>query len=285
MILDIGLRVDQTSAQIWAASHSVSFPVLYDRDAVVTPLFVPDWGGGTFLVPHSCIMDDEQTLWWTHYNYTAGETYQEMISVIETLVQPELGANVEEIDFGDVNVGESSNFEVYLDNVRTGIVDVTSAIVSGAPYSVDFTAGEIYAVDDEMLVTVTFAPTEGGTSSDNLVIESSGGNLTIPLTGNGMLSVGDEPDQNSPSEFALEGNFPNPFNSSTEFLFTLPADENVKVEIFNISGKLVDEMDVGLYSAGTYTLTYNASDLISGIYFARLTAGYNSAVTKMVLIK
>ena len=283
MILDCGLYATRGDAVQWKDSLGLTYPVLYDPETSVAPLFLPDYGG-FYVAPHSFILDDTQTLWFQHFNYSPG-FYTEFILVIESLIVPELGANVEAIDFGDVNIGESASFEVYLDNVRTGIVNVTSATVSDPQFSVDFTPGDIYSVEDEMLVTVTYTPTEAGTISDNLVIESSGGNLTILLDGNGMLSVGDEPEQNTPANFALEGNFPNPFNSSTEFQFSLPSDENVKVDIFSIDGKLVDEIGASHYSAGSHTLNYSAGDLISGVYFARLTAGNNSAVTKMVLLK
>ena len=284
MILDCGHLETQMGAQIWSAMHGVSFPVLYDENAVVVPFFLPDYGG-TFVLPHTCIIDDEQILRFSEMGYDTLTTMNEYIETIESLLSPELGANVEEIDFGNVNVGVSSNFEVYLDNVRTGIVDVTLATVSGAPYSVDFTAGEIYALDDELLVTVTFTPAEGGTVSDNLMIESSGGNLTIPLTGNGLLSVGDEPDQNFPCEFALEGNFPNPFNAETRINFTLPQEAKVILEVFGASGKLIKKLENGVYQAGSNSIVMNATDLNSGIYFYRLTAGNNSAVGKMIFLK
>ena len=66
------------------------------------------------------------------------------------------------------------------------------------------------------------------------------------------------------------------------FLFTLPSSGNVTVEIFTVGGVLADEIDAGVFSAGTNIITYSAKNLNSGLYFARLTSGMNSGVIKMV---
>ena len=92
-------------------------------------------------------------------------------------------------------------------------------------------------------------------------------------------------DDNLPVHFGLAQNYPNPFNPTTEISFSLPKPVKVVLEIFNIQGQKVDVLESGSLSAGTHTITWDASTKNSGIYFYRLTAGEFVATKKMVLLK
>lgn len=88
-----------------------------------------------------------------------------------------------------------------------------------------------------------------------------------------------------PSSFALVGNYPNPFNSSTVIKFRLAESGHVTVEIFNVLGQRVETLVSGAIEAGEHELVWNGDNVPSGIYFYRLTAGDRSAIRKMALIK
>ena len=93
-----------------------------------------------------------------------------------------------------------------------------------------------------------------------------------------------------PQAFALEQNFPNPFNPSTTIRFTMPASESVSLEIYNTAGQLVNTLVRGTLPAGNHSMTWHARDLSgnrvgSGIYLYKLTAGQFVEVRKMLLIK
>jgi hypothetical protein len=90
----------------------------------------------------------------------------------------------------------------------------------------------------------------------------------------------------APLEFTLSQNYPNPFNPTTTIEFTLPADGHVVLKVYDLTGgevaTLVDqEMAGGVYQR----VTFDASRLASGIYFARLQAGGMQLLKKMVLVK
>jgi len=85
--------------------------------------------------------------------------------------------------------------------------------------------------------------------------------------------------------YALSGNYPNPFNSSTSFTFTLPKSEYVRVDIFNILGQKVTTIIHEFFSVGTHEIDLHADELSSGIYFYRIQAGEFSDMKKMILIK
>ncbi len=88
-----------------------------------------------------------------------------------------------------------------------------------------------------------------------------------------------------PKEFNISQNYPNPFNPSTMIRFAVPADMNVKLDVYNTLGEKVAELVNGPMTAGTYEVPFNAATLPSGIYFYRIEAGSNVAIRKMILMK
>jgi hypothetical protein len=90
----------------------------------------------------------------------------------------------------------------------------------------------------------------------------------------------------APLEFTLSQNYPNPFNPATTIEFTLPADGHVVLKVYDLTGgevaTLVDqEMAGGVYQR----VTFDATRLASGIYFARLVSGSQAVIRKMLLLK
>jgi hypothetical protein len=85
--------------------------------------------------------------------------------------------------------------------------------------------------------------------------------------------------------YRLEQNYPNPFNPSTTIFFTIPRTENVVLEVFDITGRVVALLINGRVEAGENSIVFNASSLSSGIYFYRLKAGDFVKANKMLLLK
>lgn len=88
-----------------------------------------------------------------------------------------------------------------------------------------------------------------------------------------------------PSSFALEQNFPNPFNPSTTIKFTVPQYSKVTLKVFDILGREVSTLINENKSAGDYVVNFDASALASGMYIYKLTAGDFTAAKKMMLLK
>lgn len=89
----------------------------------------------------------------------------------------------------------------------------------------------------------------------------------------------------TPAEFALIQNYPNPFNPSTNVKFNLPTNEFVNLSIYNLVGEKVSELVNEILEQGEHNLIFNASELPSGIYIAKLSAGNLNQSIKMTLLK
>jgi hypothetical protein len=72
----------------------------------------------------------------------------------------------------------------------------------------------------------------------------------------------------SASTFDVSQNFPNPFNPSTQINYTVPEISKVRIDVYDLEGSLVATLVDDTKDAGTYTLTFDASQLSSGIYIA-----------------
>lgn len=87
------------------------------------------------------------------------------------------------------------------------------------------------------------------------------------------------------AKFALEQNFPNPFNPETNINFELAQASNVTLRVFNLVGQEVATLVSGPQAAGRHTVSFDGANLTSGMYIYRLEAGEFSATRKMVLMK
>ena len=90
---------------------------------------------------------------------------------------------------------------------------------------------------------------------------------------------------NFPTEFQLEQNFPNPFNSSTVIRYSLPKESKVRLKIFNTLGQevatIVDEHQV----SGTYSVQWSVSHLSSGVYLYQLKTDNDCKIKKLMIVK
>ncbi|MCY4233467.1 MAG: T9SS type A sorting domain-containing protein [Bacteroidetes bacterium] len=94
-----------------------------------------------------------------------------------------------------------------------------------------------------------------------------------------------------PADFELHSNYPNPFNPSTTFSFTLPLDKRVSVRIYDMTGRLVRTLiNNEAYISGTHSVTWNGQNdggasVASGQYIYTLEWGQFRQAKRMVLVK
>lgn len=104
-------------------------------------------------------------------------------------------------------------------------------------------------------------------------------NFMSVVTGNGNAGI------QLPDIFRLYQNFPNPFNPVTTIKFDLPKKETVRINIYDISGRLVDAPVNSEFKAGSYELKWNAQSYASGVYIYKIEAGEFSDIKRMILLK
>ncbi len=88
-----------------------------------------------------------------------------------------------------------------------------------------------------------------------------------------------------PAKFALEQNYPNPFNPSTIINYQLPIDNYVTLKVYDVIGQEVATLVNEMQDAGYKSVTWDASNVPSGIYLLRLNAGGFVEVKKLLLMK
>ncbi len=88
-----------------------------------------------------------------------------------------------------------------------------------------------------------------------------------------------------PVSYALAQNYPNPFNPSTEISYAIPADAHVTLTVYNLLGQEMVTLVDDTKNAGRHTISWNAADNASGVYFYRLQTDDFSATKKMVFMK
>ncbi len=88
-----------------------------------------------------------------------------------------------------------------------------------------------------------------------------------------------------PSGFALEQNYPNPFNPSTSIGFSVGSSSFVSMRLYDALGREIRSLVNQKLDAGTYSVSLNAKDLSSGVYYYTLQAGSFRSTKKMLLTK
>ena len=85
--------------------------------------------------------------------------------------------------------------------------------------------------------------------------------------------------------FSLSDAYPNPFNPATTMKLVMPVAGDMQVEVYNLLGQVVATLTSGYRDAGTYNLTWDATDVTSGMYFIKAQADGFTKTQKLMLIK
>lgn len=90
---------------------------------------------------------------------------------------------------------------------------------------------------------------------------------------------------NVPSAFKVYDAYPNPFNPSTRIKFDIPKSASVRILIYDMTGRQVDNLYEGYVSAGTFETVWKADKFNSGIYLIKFVANEFSMAKKLMLVK
>lgn len=101
----------------------------------------------------------------------------------------------------------------------------------------------------------------------------------------GVTDVASQDTGDRPEAFVLHQNRPNPFNPTTSIEYKIPSSGNVRLEIYNASGQLVNVLVDGWRARGSHMAVWNTEGNSSGVYFYRFRYGGHSETKRMVLVK
>ena len=118
--------------------------------------------------------------------------------------------------------------------------------------------------------------------SGEILVTKNGGGVPFKLTqgiapGNLRSDI--------PTEVYLSQSYPNPFNSSTMIVFSIPRQSYVTLQVFNLLGQRVAQLVSRQVQAGFSSVRFDGSTLASGIYFYQLKTGNHAESKKMILLK
>jgi hypothetical protein len=131
----------------------------------------------------------------------------------------------------------------------------------------------IYSTDGSDLPETALFTYEG----DLLILES------IVAAWNGVAVMAEN--RLIPADYSLGNAYPNPFNPVTNITFALPEDGRVSLSIYNLQGRLVEELISGTMHAGYHRIVWNANQYSSGMYFIKMQSGEFISNQKLMLVK
>jgi hypothetical protein len=211
------------------------------------------------------------------------------------------GVTLKSVDF-DFEDSRVSHFDLKIANINNenhsvviGLLpQLTSANVPDLEAGTGAVANLVFEINDPEVAQVTVEAVELQDPNHSLMFVyhdfDSNGFPSIrtvnpkfePIT----VSFSSAPTSPSlPTTYALNQNYPNPFNPTTEIAFDLPEPSHVKLTIYNVLGQTVETLMDRDMEAGSHTLTWDARQNASGVYFYRISANNFTDTKKMLMLK
>ncbi len=162
--------------------------------------------------------------------------------------------------------------------IAVGVLRTTTAAAAYTPFSIPMTylaAG----VPDSGGIDIAIIP---GVGSSSVHVGST---FTVDdLSFSGVTGVAQEV-ATTPQSYALGQNFPNPFNPTTVINYSIPGSGQTTLTVYDLLGREVQTLVNEYQNAGTYSFSFDASKLTSGVYYYRLQSGSFTQTKKLMLVK
>ncbi len=203
--------------------------------------------------------------------------------------QPDISVEPDSLEFEGVQTETTDSLAVTISNVGQMPLQVTSLGICSynAPFWIDEPEDTLnIEPDSSYTVWVMFRPYEENEYFATLIIESNDPDepaVEIPITGTALeVKYGEG---SLPTEFAITGVHPNPFNASTVVTYTVPKPGTVALSLYDLSGREVAVLSDGFSPAGRFNAIINADNLATGIYILRLSGADDVRIGKVTLIR
>jgi len=192
------------------------------------------------------------------------------------------------------NLGGTYELTIDRSNPEQGYVQVnTLELKSSTPWVAEQGATWSGRYFKNMNLTLKAIPADGyvfdgwsgdlNSSADSVVLRSDVNITAIPRF---VLGTNNEPNlAEVPLTTELLPNYPNPFNPTTTISWVQSQSAKVTIEIVDMNGRIISRIVNNSFTSGRHTITYDGSNLSSGIYLIRLQSGSFSSIRKIALIK
>ena len=184
-------------------------------------------------------------------------------------------------DISSWDVSSATNMRAMFDMAESFNHDIGSWDVSGVTNMVAMFRDAGSFNQDLTLWCVQNIPLE----ADRFAVYSGLVPENFPVWGTCPEPNSINPGDTLPSAFALDQNYPNPFNPTTTIRYDLPESAEVRLEVYNVMGQRVAVLVNAGQTAGSHSVSFDASNLASGVYHYRLQSGNEVLTRKMTLVK
>jgi len=182
---------------------------------------------------------------------------------------------------------DADNVNGYIDFASANIIGTTTTAFDGSHYYALISAGKPGNASTVTYYTLT---TESNITLNNSIadlatvyLDNNGGeNYTNSINGE-SLSIEDS--QDTPLDFRIFAIYPNPFNPETVIHYQMDISGDVTIQIFNISGELVETLYRGFSTPGEYQIRWTPQAVSSGVYVVQMTMGNHRYKKHITYIK
>jgi len=188
--------------------------------------------------------------------------------------------NIAVIWYDTRNTSDNTIVEAYLARSNDGGLTFTNELLSTQPSPTSVPGGNVrfgdYICIDYWKNKIVPVWTDERAGSYNMEIYTALINTSVGIT----PSV-----NNVPDKFELLQNYPNPFNPTTNIKYQIPNNSYVLLKVFDIIGKEITTLVNEKQSPGSYEVSFDGSNLPSGVYFYKIESSGFADTKKMILIK
>jgi hypothetical protein len=228
------------------------------------------------------------TLWHMDSTYNNGYPYLSWQNPDGTPLPllPWLSMPATSISFGLVLLQSSKEQGVLITDSGTDTLRITSVTSTNQNF-VPAPATLKIAPSGSASLSITFTPEDTSVQTGLIILSTNASNSpdTLVAVGGGTSQTDVKNGSRAPVAFAINQNFPNPFNPTTLIQYDIPRTAQVLIRVYDLLGREVTQLVDEVQRPGSYTVRYDGTNTPSGIYFYTIHAGNFHQVRKMLLIK
>ncbi|MAQ44159.1 MAG: hypothetical protein CMG25_06730, partial [Candidatus Marinimicrobia bacterium] len=220
----------------------------------------------------SALLTDECAIGAADFTADGEVNVLDIVQIVNVILEGRITGDAKSATINNVDGEVSINADGYIGGVQM-------TLSHGSDFSINVTDKALVA-DYNTMGNITKLIVVAPESSELFTVN---GDFTIEemIVANSTSQV----DVTMPTQLTLSKAYPNPFNPSTSLEMYVPAEGFVSLNVYNVMGQLVDVIHNGAMSEGYHSVTWNASDMTSGVYFVRAESANGMSVQKVMLMK